>query len=143
MNWKFSFRNISLVLLLIFLTACSKANETSTSAPVSTQESISTAAPLATESPVSTGGGMPVAGSGQCANAYYPVREGATWTYASTGSPAGNYGFTDTISSVRDDGFTLTSQFGELTRTQEWACKPEGLVALQLGGGALSSQNLK
>src|SRR6266542_2488349 len=142
MNWKFAFRNISLFLLLIFITACSKANTTPTSAPASTEESINTAAPdgvatVATEAPIT-----PVAG-GQCANQYYPVREGATWSYASTGSPAGNYNYTDSITAVRADGYTLTSQFGDLTRTQEWACRPEGLVALQLGGGALTSQNLK
>ena len=84
---------------------------------------------------------MPVAGEGLCANAYYPVREGATWNYQSTGSPAGEYGFTDTITSVREDAFTLTSQFGDLTRTQEWACKPEGLVALQLGGPSAATLN--
>jgi hypothetical protein len=79
---------------------------------------------------------------GNCANPYYPVREGSTWNYKSTGSPAGEYSFTDTIIPVRSDGFTLKSQFGELTRTQDWACRPEGLVALQLGGGALQAQNL-
>src|SRR5574342_189400 len=89
---------------------------------------------------------MPVAGEGLCANAYYPVREGSTWSYKSTGGPAGEYSFTDTITSVREDGFTLSTQFNELTRTQEWACKPEGLVALQLGGApaaTLNSQNMQ
>src|SRR6266487_1382431 len=136
MNWRFTFRNTSLLFVLIFITACSKANTTPTSAPASTQASMST------ETPVSTGDATPVAGGG-CANQYYPVREGATWNYASTGSPAGNYNYTDSITALRADGFTLTSQFDKLTRTQEWACKPEGLVALQLGGGALTSQNLK
>jgi len=76
--------------------------------------------------------------SGVCANDYYPVREGATWSYKSTGSMAGDYSFTDTITSVQDNGFTLTSQFGSLTRTQEWACDEDGLKALELGGGALT-----
>jgi len=89
---------------------------------------------------------MPVAGSGLCANAYYPVRQGATWTYSSSGGPTGGYGFTDTITSVGEDGFTLTSQFGDLTRTQKWACQPEGLVALELGGtsaATLNNDNMK
>ena len=141
MNWKFTFRNIGSLFLLIFVTACSNANATQTTAPVATQESVSTEAPAATEAPVTSGGGMPVAGAGLCANAYYPVREGATWTYASTGGPAGGYGFTDTITSVRDEGFTLTTEFDQLTRTQEWGCTPEGLVALQLGGTSAASLN--
>ena len=61
--------------------------------------------------------------------------------YQSTGSPTGSYSFTDTITSVREDGFTLTTQFNGLTRTQEWSCTPEGLVALQLGGAPAAAIN--
>jgi hypothetical protein len=71
------------------------------------------------------------------------VREGATWIYQSTGSPADDYRFTDTITSVSDDGFTLTTEYEKFTRIQEWSCSPEGLLALQLGGpvvAALQSQ---
>ncbi len=142
MVWKFPARNIAIACLFIFITACSKANLTAvpiqTLIPTATQAPTSTEAPQATEPSVSAGGGMPVAGAGLCANAYYPVREGATWTYSSTGGPAGGRGFVDTVTSVREDGFTLTSKYGDLTRTQEWSCTPQGLVALQLGGAALS-----
>jgi hypothetical protein len=143
MIWKSAFRNIGLLFVLIFITGCSKPNTTATSAPVSTQAVVSTDTPAiaATEAPTTSSNAS--AQGGQCANQYYPVRQGATWSYTSTGSPAGTYSFTDTITAVRSDGFTLTSQFKDLTRIQEWACKPEGLVALQLGGGALSTQNLK
>jgi hypothetical protein len=73
---------------------------------------------------------------GLCANVYYPVREGSTWNYMSTGTAAENLAWTDTITNVRDDGFLLTSEYEELTRTQQWTCKSEGLLALQMGGGA-------
>lgn len=74
---------------------------------------------------------------GGCDNPLFPVVNGATWTYAGTGGPAGAYSYTDTITDVRADGFTITSKFDDnLTKAQEWACKPEGLVALQLPGGA-------
>jgi len=105
-----------------------------TEAPSVTETPVVTEIPSASPTPAA-------ASSGSCANPYYPVREGATWTYSSTGGPAGGYGFTDTITSVRDDGFTLTSQFGSLTRTQEWSCTPEGLVALQLGGTSAAILN--
>lgn len=146
MNRKSVFRMIGLLLLMIFITACSNADPTPTAAPslpTSTQQSIDTEVPAITDTPVSSEDGMPVAGAAQCANAYYPVREGSTWMYQSTGSPTGSYSFTDTITSVRDDGFTLTTQFGDMTRTQEWSCTPEGLIALQLGGApaaAISAQ---
>jgi hypothetical protein len=79
----------------------------------------------------------PSTSQGACANPHYPIVNGATWTYAGSGGPAGSYSYTDTITEVRADGFTLTSLFNNnLTRTQQWACKPEGLVALQLPGAA-------
>lgn len=154
MKRKYTVGSLSLLLLLIFTTACGQATETPTSAPALTAAPTNTQLPLATGSPagaespavtespaVSPQDGMPVTGSGQCANAYFPVREGATWTYSSTGGPMGGYGFTDTVTSVREDGFTLTSQFEDLTRTQEWGCRPEGLVALQLGGASAATLN--
>jgi hypothetical protein len=159
MNWKSNLRNISIVVLLVFMAACAK-NETATpigdiqpsdtpgvdGTEVATEPAIKekpsgTEAAGPTETPLSSDGGMPVAGAGLCANAYYPVREGATWTYQSTGGPVGGYGFTDTITSVREEGFTLTTQFDELTRTQDWACRTEGLVALQLGGTSAATLN--
>ncbi|HLF74272.1 MAG TPA: hypothetical protein VI524_08005 [Anaerolineales bacterium] len=132
----------SLVLTIIFLTACSPA--ATEAPPPSVIPATEEPQVTATEPPVaSEGGGMPVTGEGLCANAYYPVRQGATWDYKSTGGPAGDYSYTDTLTSVRGDGFTLTSQFdNDLTRTQEWACEPEGLVALQLGGAAAASLNM-
>lgn len=143
----------SLLALLFLVTACSKANPTpvptiipttqptNTEAPPATEVPTATETPAATESPAGSTDGTPRTSSGLCANPYYPVRQGATWTYSSTGGPMGGYGFTDTISSVQEDGFTLTSRFGDLTRTQEWACKPEGLVALQLGGASAATLN--
>ncbi len=141
MDWKKCFRTISIFTVLIF-TACSNANTTAVSTSVSSTKIVP-----ATQSPVvplpsSTTSSNTVSKS-LCANQYYPVREGATWTYQSTGSLADDYRFTDTITFVRDDGFTLTTEYEKFTRTQEWACTPEGLLALQLGGpvvAALQSQ---
>lgn len=84
---------------------------------------------------------MPVMGDGLCANAYYPVREGATWGYSSTSSAAPSYSYTDTITSVYANSFTLTSQYDNLTRTQEWSCTDEGISAVSLGGGVSTSMS--
>ncbi len=89
----------------------------------------------------SPGGDAPGSSSELCANQYYPVRQGATWSYKATGGTSGEYAFTDTISSARANGFTLTTQFTDLTRTQEWECRDAGLVALQLGGGTAAALN--
>ena len=126
---------LSRLLALLLVTACSSPESSSTQEPISaTQPGETEVIPTLTET-------LTIAETSLCTNTYYPVREGATWAYKSTGSPAGDYTFTDTITSVREDGFTLTSQFGDLTRTQEWGCKPEGLVALQLGGASAATLN--
>jgi hypothetical protein len=136
---------ISVLLVTLFIAACSTPPVPPTNPP-STDTAQPTAtgpAPEATPTPV---GSYPNPEQGLCANTYYPVRQGATWTYKSTGGPAGEYSFTDTITSVRGDGFTLSTQLGDLTRIQEWTCTAEGLAALQLGGAPaamLNSQNIQ
>ena len=114
MNWKVIKKLFSLLFVLSLVTACSSNNN-------------------------SSNGNTKVTGA--CANDYYPVLQGATWTYKSTGSPAGDFKFTDTVSAVKSDGFTLTSQFGDVTHTQEWTCSDKGLTAMQLGGPAMATLN--
>ena len=139
-----TYKRISVLLIITFLAACS----TPPVSPTNTQsiETETTATISAAEATATLEGSTPVAGQGLCANIYYPVRQGATWSYKSTGGPAGEYSFTDTITSVRENGFTLSTQIGDLTRTQEWTCTAEGLSALQLGGAPaamLNSQNIQ
>lgn len=134
-----------LAVVLLAGMACSLAGGSPTEESVVVEEAtpvVEGSVETGDESVISSGG-MPVAGEGVCANAYYPVREGATWTYLDTSSVTEPFTQTDVISAVREDGYTLKSQIGEVTRTQEWACKPEGLVAMQLGGGlSVSGTNL-
>lgn len=80
-----------------------------------------------------------------CSNNLFPVKQGATWTYSSTGGPNGDFNFTDTITEIRADGFTLTSQPPNLSYKQEWLCTTDGLSVLQLSGGttgSISTQNI-
>ena len=120
MNWNVAKKIFSLLFVLSLIGACSPASNNDPSG--------------------STPNGSTTV-EGLCANDYYPVVQGAAWTYKSTGSPAGEYQFTDTISAVKSDGFTLTSQYGDLTRTQEWSCTDQGLAAMQLGGPAVATLN--
>ena len=139
------FTRISTLLILIFLAACSTPPVPPTNAQ-STDTAQNPATTPAAEAAGTLEGNHPVAGQGLCTNLYYPVRQGATWTYKSTGGPAGEYSFTDTVTSAREDGFTLSTQIGDITRTQEWVCTAEGLAALQLGGAPaamLNSQNIQ
>jgi hypothetical protein len=137
----------SLVLISLLIVACNAPiNDLPAQQTTQTGPTQPVATGVATEPPVASEGGMPVRGEGLCSNAYYPVRQGSTWTYKSTGGPAGEYSFTDTLTSVREDGFTLSTDMGGVTRTQEWSCTPEGLVALQFGGApaaTLNAQNMQ
>jgi hypothetical protein len=144
MKWKISFRNMVSLIILIVSTACSNPNTNPNTNPTpnlgDTQVPAETLAgeTLDLNTPTAV---APATGNPLCTTTYFPVREGATWSYQSTGSPAGNYNFTDTITSIREDGFTLTSDFDGLTRTQEWDCQSDGLVALQLGGPTAATLN--
>ncbi len=71
-----------------------------------------------------------------CANALFPVKKGAIWTYTNTSSALGSSSFTTTITDVRADGFTMATQLDQNNPTQEWTCNPDGLVALSFGSDA-------
>lgn len=107
--------------------------------------------PTSTLTPTSTPvppTGTPRAG-GLCSNPLVPVKPGATWTYVVDASGAeGPSGFSTTISDVRPEGFTMAVKWGEnMTTNQEWACRPEGLLALSPAAGerllGLSWQGIK
>ncbi len=109
------------ILLLVFsLSACSLGSGSPTAVP--TDAGAGPVIPLPTAKP-----GDP------CANEYFPVKQGATYAYSSTGSPSGPYTFSRAITNARADGFTLVTQFKDKEIVQEWACKPEGLIPSQLG----------
>jgi len=116
-------------LLLATLTACS-ANSTDNSEVVLPV--------LQTSNP----GGSPTS-NGICGNVLYPTAQGATWVYTSAGGPSGTFNYTNSITQARADGFTLTSQFTNIARTQEWSCQPDGLKAIQLGGGSAAGISIQ
>ena len=87
------------------------------------------AAPVS-EPPTAT----PIPAAEVCSNPLLPVRQGATWTHTHSSNVADPFTFTETISAVRADGFTLSSESAGVTRTQEWSCRAEGLLLLSLGG---------
>ena len=74
--------------LIIFLAACS-APPISPTNTQSTDIAQGTATITAAETTATVAGGTPVGGADLCTNVYYPVRQGAKWTYKSSGGPAG------------------------------------------------------
>lgn len=122
MQLKFQPAIILALLLLTSLTACSSGNADNPQVVLPI---------LQTSSPNNSS-----TTSQACDNTLYPTSQGATWVYASTGGPNGSFIYTNSIATVRADGFTLISQFADHTRSQDWICQPDGLKALQLGGGS-------
>ena len=125
MNKKFQISVGLTLLLTLALQACGPATPESPQLP--TIEPSPSVAQLSEPQTVE---------SGLCANPLYPVKQGASWTYQSTGGLSGDFSFTDTVTEVREDGFTLTSQVDSTNVTQEWTCTPEGLASLSFGNGA-------
>jgi hypothetical protein len=128
------------LITLLSLVACNGGAANPTAVPNSAAIETLQANQPAETATVETATGTAAAGTGTqgaCANSLFPVVKGATWTYAGSGGTAGSYSYTDTVTDVRPDGFKITSTFdNNLARTQQWNCKPEGLVALQLPGAA-------
>ena len=123
---KNAFRAISIaVILTLALTACGGAGS---EAPTPT------VAPIVVNTPVpQPENNVPtVTSSEQCANLYWPIKAGARWAYASTGSPSGPYDFGLKIKEVRADGFTVAASFKKTPSPQEWTCRPEGFVPLSM-----------
>lgn len=146
-----SFTFTTLIVVLLFIPACSQPGPASTQVPdeifvpaITAQAEVtaelavtaSTSNEFAAESAAfASDDNATVFVKSSCVNPYYPVREGSTWNYQLTGSMLPSYTFTDTITAIHNGGFTLTSEFDGSSHTQEWVCTPEGLVALQMGGG--------
>jgi hypothetical protein len=121
-----------LLIALFIIMACSSLGSGSGEKDVPVEETASNAeGDGASESTAVA----PIEESSLCANEYYPVVNGATWSYHGTSSETEDFAYTNTISSVRDDGFTVTVEFDEVTLVQEWACTPDGILALDSGGG--------
>lgn len=105
---------------------------TATVAPTATPVPTATAVP-----PTATSKPEPAATA--CDNLYYPIIEGATWTYNESDPSFDPFSYTDVIAAVGAERFTLNTQFPNISRVQEWACGPDGLTGLEFSGGSAGS----
>lgn len=80
---------------------------------------------------------------GLCNNNLNPVIQNATWMYTSIGGPGGSFNYTNSITEVRADGFTLTTQFTDHASSEQWTCQTDGLKALQLGSGSTAGISIQ
>jgi hypothetical protein len=77
----------------------------------------------------------PAPAAGACQNRYYPVAQGASWTYRLSGAVSDT--FTRAIIGVRADGFDDQDTFNTgVTRRGGWACRRGDLISLTPNAGA-------
>jgi hypothetical protein len=101
---------------------------TATASPTATP----TPQPSPTPAPTPT---TPAPAVAACQNRYYPVVQGASWTYRLSG-PVSDM-FTRTIVDVRADGFDDQDTFSTgVTRRSGWACQQGDLISLTPNAGA-------
>jgi hypothetical protein len=129
MQFKFRPALIIFIIVCISITACSAKSSGNSNIVLPTFES----------SIPNTS----TASNEMCGNQLYPTTQGATWIYTSVGGPSGTFNYTNSITAGRIDGFTLTTQFADRTSTQEWNCQPDGIKALQLGGGSAAGISIQ
>jgi hypothetical protein len=116
---------ISIVLLVVILAACGKS-------PASTPSGSGTAAPASKAS------------SGDCANAYYPVAAGDSWSYSSSGGNLGDYTYTQKITAANGTGFTKSYAASTgVDLSIDWKCSGGNLAALDAGAAGLSMSTSK
>ena len=118
-------------------TATEVPTETSTEEPTETPEPSPLEPPTATPEPTAVPEPTTeaaAAASGLCFNNFFPVVEGASWTYNTSGAGASTY--TRSVTNVSNDGFTLThSTDGSSTPLSfDYTCSDDGLVSATLSG---------
>ncbi len=79
--------------------------------------------------------------SGSCANPYYPVTSGNTWSYSSLGSALGRYTYSMTVANLGVNSFTTNEQSSLGAGTSsviKWNCMNGNLAAVDAGADSLS-----
>jgi hypothetical protein len=147
MNSRRLFLAATTLILAFTLAACGlSSTAVSTATPIKVVGPIATlpVTPATTPTTASTQK-VSTPSSGGCTNAYFPLSPGATWSYASTGSLAGDYTYTRTLSGLSDTGFTTIDVFGTVTRTVTWRCDSGNLTSLATASSnaLVSSSSMK
>jgi hypothetical protein len=105
--------------------------------PVTENPTAPSVAPTTQPSPVAenhTTIVQPASSAGLCQNPYYPVVQGASWTYQVSGTSSGT--FTRSIVNIRENGFDDQDVFSAgVTRQGSWECREGNLISLTPASG--------
>ena len=118
-----------LTLLALILSSCNLPNATVTPTPMGEWQVTVTEIP-ATETP-----NQPVVSAKhKCGNPFYPIVDGASWTYSITAQENAPTTATHSISVVDDGSFTLTVQGDNSIFTLDGSCGDDGIILLDVPG---------
>jgi hypothetical protein len=112
------------------LAACSPAEATMEVEPPGETVTVkdATATTVVTESSAVTETGSSLTGS--CANSYYPIQEGVTYSYIYSQTDKLNVEMLVSYSDVTENGYVSHLSIGDsFSADTEWVCTPEGLIA--------------
>jgi hypothetical protein len=131
-------RRLSLIigstLLVVLLVGCSASKPTATTAVTSATAETT---PGKTQAVRARSGG-------ECANAYFPVASGNSWSYSSSGGELGAYTYTSTVTDVSSTDFTINSQASTgVNANVKWKCQNGNLAELNDGSNSLSLSTSK
>ncbi|MDR3577891.1 MAG: hypothetical protein P4L50_28845 [Anaerolineaceae bacterium] len=123
------------ILLFVQLAGCAKS-PASTAAPA-VANTAGPVAPAATQASIA-------ASSGSCSNAYYPVSNGNSHTYASSGGRRGDYTFSVKMVGVSDSGFSTSYLFSTgANAIIKWTCQGGNLAELDDGSASVALTGAK
>jgi hypothetical protein len=78
-----------------------------------------------------------------CDHPYFPIRDGARWTYTSNIQGIKPTQYTRTIEQLSGDTFTMRQSFGEVSTDFRWKCGSQGLSSPEYGAVGGSNSQFK
>jgi len=71
-----------------------------------------------------------------CDHPYFPIREGASWSYQTSSPGFASYSYQQSLRDVSAEHFTMVSVFDDFTQEITWSCSESGLIATEYGSSA-------
>jgi hypothetical protein len=68
-----------------------------------------------------------------CDHPYFPIREGAGWSYQTSSPGLAPYSYQQSLRDVSAERFTMVSVFDDFTQEITWNCSESGLTATEYG----------
>ena len=81
--------------------------------------------------------------AGSCDHPYFPIRDGARWTYESNIQGMKPTQYTQTIEQLSGDAFVMRQTFGEVSTDFRWKCGSQGLSSPEYGAVGGSNSQFK